>query len=61
MKAWNTVEKWGCTAIVVDTPFGEVSASATIRNMEGAHSLVREIAELLALRKLLSHFMGQTL
>ena len=54
-RAWNTVERWGCTAVFVDTPFGEVSASATIRNIDpDAHSIVREIAELLALRKLLN-------
>ena len=50
----SKVEWWGCTCTLSDTPVGEVSDIAWIRNV-GHYSivLVNEIAELLAYSKLL--------
>ena len=51
--AMSKVKWWGCVHTLSDTPVGEVSDIAWIRNVGHSHTLVREIAELLAYSKLL--------
>ena len=51
--AMSKVEWWGCVHTLSDTPIGEVSDIAWIRNAGHSHTLVREIAELLAYSMLL--------
>ena len=49
----KNVELWGCVVTLVDTPVGEVSGVARIRNVTYSETLVGEIAELMAYCKLL--------
>ena len=52
----KNVERRGCVVTLVDTPVGEVSGIATIREM-GAYVDIAEIAELMAYSKLLRLLM----
>ena len=47
------VEVWGCVVAISDTPVGEVSEIAKVRNVDHSLSLVMEIGDLLAWNKLL--------
>ena len=49
----NNVASLGCVVTIYDTPVGEVSEIASVRNVAYSASIVREIAELLAWSKLL--------
>ncbi len=53
LEAFRKVEVWGCTVTISDTPVGEVSATARVRNVAHSLSIVHEIGELLAWSKLL--------
>lgn len=52
LDAIKTVDSWGCIASISETPVGEVSAMAMVRN-NTCHISVYDIAELLAYSKLL--------
>ena len=51
--AWKNVAVLGCVHTLTDTPVGEVSAVAKVRNTTHAITLVRDIGELVVWNKLL--------
>ena len=53
IEAMKRVEVWGCEVTIFDTPVGEVSEIAKVRNVGNSLSLVNDIGELMAWSKLL--------
>ena len=58
LEALKKVECWGCVVTLLDTPAGDVSSTAKVRNVTHSLSYLSDIAELLAYSKLLRLLQG---